>query len=151
MIDDYDGDMIKIDRLKEFFPDDGMEWNSGEKVNLQDVDIAINNFQQEETEPFGDTWEHLCMENKSTKWHIGRILYFINHPEEIKDIELDNYCDNGLIYPEPIIVDGNHRFLAALWLRKKGIMDKVNCRYGGREDILDYLTGKSNEYIQEII
>lgn len=30
-------------------------------------------------------------------------------------------------------------------------MDKVHCRYGGREDILDYLTGKSNEYLQEVV
>lgn len=73
-MDDYNGDMIKVDRLKEFFPDGGMEWNSGEKINLQDINIAISNSQQEETEPFGDTWEHLCMKNKSTKWHIGRIL-----------------------------------------------------------------------------
>lgn len=150
-MDDYNGNMIKIDRLKEFFPDGSMEWNTGEKVSLQDIDVAIRNHQLEEPEPFGDTWEHLCMESKSTKWHIGRILYFINHLEEIKDIELDNYCNNGLIYPKPIIVDGNHRFMAALWLRKQGTIDKVHCRYGGREDILDYLTGKSDEYLQEVI
>lgn len=123
-MDDYNGDMIKIDRLKEFFSDDGMEWNPGEKVNLQDIDTAIKNHQLEESEPFGDTWKYLCMENKSTKWHIGKILYYINHLEEIKDIELDNYCANGLIYPEPIIVDGNHRFMAALWLRGKGLWIK---------------------------
>lgn len=142
-MEEYNGDVIIINRLKEFFPDDSMEWNSGEKIKLHD--------KSEESEPFGDTWKHLCMENKSTEWHIGRILYFINHPEEIKDIELDNYCDNGLIYPEPIIVDGNHRFMTALWLRKRGIMDKIHCRYGGREDILNYLTGKSDEYLREVV
>lgn len=150
-MDNYNGDMVIIDRLIEFFPDTGIEWNSGEKVNLQNIDVAIINHQLEEPEPFGDTWEHLCMENKSTQWHIGRILYFINHPEEIKDIELDNYCDNGFIYPEPIIVDGNHRFMAALWLRKQCTMDKVHCRYGGREDILDYLTGRSDGYLMEVV
>ena len=150
-MDNYNGDMIKIDRLKEFFPDDGMEWNPNERIKLHDIDMAIENHQLEESEPFGDTWKNLCMENKSTKWHIGRILYFINHPEEIKNIELDNYCDNGLIYPEPIIVDGNHRFMAAMWLHDHGKMEKVHCRYGGREDILNYLTGKSDEYLMEVV
>ena len=35
--------------------------------------------------------------------------------------------------------------MAAMWLNDQGKMNKVHCRYGGRLDVLDYLTGKLNE------
>ncbi len=69
----------------------------------------------------------------------------INHPEEIRDIEIDNVCVDNYILPAPTIIDGNHRFMAAMWLNDQGKMDKVHCMYGGRMDLLDYLTGKTNE------
>lgn len=50
----------------------------------------------------------MCLENKSTEWHIGRVLYFIKHPEEI---EVDNICNGKYICPIPVIIDGNHRFM----------------------------------------
>ena len=145
----YNGDMILINRLAEFFPSESWSWNKGEVVELNDISLAIHEAQLEESSPFGDTWKHLCMENKSTEWHIGRIIYFINHPEEIKDIEIDNICVDNYILPAPTIIDGNHRFMAAMWLNYKGKMDKVHCMYGGRIDVLDYLTGKSNEIPDE--
>ena len=91
----------------------------------------------------------MCIEEKSTEYHIGRIIYFINHPEEIKDIIIDNLCMDYYIFPSPIIVDGNHRFVASLYLNEKGKMNKIHCRYGGRVDLLDYLTGDSNECPEE--
>ena len=145
MEEEYKGDMILIDRLSEFFPVDSWQWNEGEIIELDDVTCAIHDGQSEESEPFGDTWKHPCMENKSTEWHIGRILYFINHPDEIRDIEIDNLCSGDYIFPAPKIIDGNHRFMAAMWLNDQGKMNKVHCRYGGRMDVLDYLTGKLNE------
>lgn len=144
MEDNYTGDMILIDRLSEFYPNDSWLWNEGEVVELHDIACAIHKGQPEEPEPFGDTWKHPCMENKSTDWHIGRILYFINHPEEIRDIEIDNLYSEGYIFPVPSIIDGNHRFMAAMWLHKQGKMSKVHCRYGGRMDLLDYLVGKTD-------
>ena len=44
-----------------------------------------------------------------------------------------------------IRVDGNYRFMAAMWLHDQGKMEKVHCMYGGRTDLLDYLTGNTEE------
>lgn len=142
---EYNGDMILINRLSEFFAEDGWCWNENEPVKLDDIEKAMNDKQKEEAQPFGDTFKHLCMENKLTDWHIGRVIYFINHPEEIRDIEIDNLCIDNYILPSPIIVDGNHRFMAAMWLSDRGLKQKIHCRYGGRLDLLDYLSGKSDE------
>lgn len=142
-LDQYDGDMLILDRLSEYLPV-RWEWNDGEYIELDDIACAIHEAQAEESEPFGDHWKYPCMENKSTEWHIGRVLYFIKHPEEIKDIEIDNMCNGMHICPIPVIVDGNHRMLAAMWLYDQGKMDKVHCRYGGRTDLLDWLTGDSD-------
>lgn len=68
--------------------------------------LPIHDAISEVSEPYGDTWEHPVLEQKSKEWHIGRIIYFINHPKEIRDIEIDNECNNGFILPQPIIVDG---------------------------------------------
>lgn len=142
MEDEYKGDMLLIERISEFYPVNSWSWNQDEVIELDDIACAIHSGQPEESEPFGDTWKHLCIENKSTEWHIGRILFFIKHPEEIKDIEIDNLCSGNYIFPVPTIVDGNHRFMAAMWLHDQGKTEKVHCRYGGRMDLLDYLTGK---------
>ena len=144
-LEEYKGDMILIDRLSEFFPVNSWQWNEGEVIELDDITCAIHEAQPEESEPFGDTWKHMCMESKSTEWHIGRIVYFINHPEKIRDIEIDNLYSENYIFPVPTIIDGNHRFMAAMWLNDQGKMNKVHCRYGGRMDLLDYLTGKISE------
>ena len=145
MEEEYTGDMILINRLSEFYPVESWAWNDDEVVELGDISCAIHNGQAEESEPFGDTWKHLCMESKSTAWHIGRVIYFINHPEEIRDIEIDNLWSDRYIFPVPVIVDGNHRFLAAMWLHDQGRLDEVHCRYGGRTDLLDYLIGKTDQ------
>ncbi len=144
----YSGDMILINRLANFISNKTFEWNLGEPVTLQDISYAILLGQTEEIDPFGDDWKNPPLKNKSTKWHIGRVLYFINHPNEIKNIDIDNLCDNYNIFPIPLITDGNHRFLAAIWLHGQGKLDKVHCRYGGRVDLLNYLTG-SSEYCPE--
>lgn len=136
-------DEILIDRLAEFFPIDSWAWNEGETVGLDDIAAALHNKQSEEPEPYGDHW-NLSKESRTKRWHIGRVLYFIKHPDEIRDIEIDNVCDGMDICPIPIIVDGNHRFIAAMYLSSQGKMDRVYCRYGGRMDLLDYLIGKTD-------
>ena len=145
MMEEYFGDMVIIDRLAQFYPVDSWQWNHGEIIKLYDISCAIHNGQSEISEPFGDTWKHIALENKPTKWHIGRIIYFINHPEEIRDIEIDNVSYDGYIFPAPTILDGNHRFMAAMWLHDQNKMYKVHCRYGGRLDVLDYLKGEIDE------
>lgn len=54
-------------------------------------------------------------------------------------------CDGCYIAPIPVIVDGWHRYAAAAWLYKKGELDKISCKYGGREDVLQYLCGEIDE------
>lgn len=143
------GDMILISRLSYFTFYNNFKWNAGEPVTLEDISSAVFLGQVEEDMPFGDGWKNLPDESKPTKWHIGRVLYFINHPEEIKNIDIDNLCDGYNIFPIPIITDDNHRFLAAMWLHSQGKMDKVHCMYGGRTDLLDYLTGSSDYYPED--
>lgn len=141
----YEGDMIMIDRLSSLTFYNDYEWNCGEPITLDDISFAILSNQPEEIKPFGDNRKHFPEESKTTKWHIGRVLYFINHPDEIKNIDIDNVCEGFFdILPIPLITDGNHRFLAAIWLHSQGKMEKVHCRYGGRIDLLDYLTGSSD-------
>ncbi len=135
---------ILIKRLSNFFPINNWQWNNGEVIRLDDITRAIHKAQPEEIEPFGDDCKHPCLEERTTEWHIGRILYFVNHPEEIKDIEIDNLCEDNYILPIPVIIDGNHRFMATMWLNNQGLLKKVYCRYGGRTDVLDYLTGETN-------
>lgn len=79
----------------------------------------------------------------------GRIIYFINHVNEIRDIEIDNECNNGFILPQPLIVDGWHRYVAARWLYDQGKLKEIHCRYGGRVDVLEYLQGKTNSFDSE--
>lgn len=143
--DGYTGDMIMINRLSNLAFYNDFKWNTGEQVTLEDISLAMLSDQPEETMPFGNEQSGTVIGSKPTKWHIGRVLYFINHPHEIKNIDIDNVCEGFFdILPIPLITDGNHRFLAAIWLHSQGKMEKVHCRYGGRTDLLDYLTGSSD-------
>lgn len=141
-LEEYDGDIIRIDRLNDFLPDESWEWDLQGEINLDDISIAVHEALTENSEPYGDTWEHPVLERRSRDWHIGRIIYFINHPDEIRDIDIDNECDGKYILPKPIIVDGWHRYAAARWLYDQGKLTKIHCRYGGRVDVLEYLQGK---------
>lgn len=152
-LEEYKGDIIRIDRLIEFLPEEYWSWdeNEREKINLDDISIAIHEAQLEISEPYGDTWKHPVLEHKNKDWHIGRIIYFINHAGEIKDVEIDNPCSGGFILPAPIIVDGWHRWAAARWLYDQERLSEIHCRYGGRVDVLEYLQGKTDELLLEII
>lgn len=73
-------------------------------------------------------------------WDYGRIRYFYERllaGETLDAINVDNKCDYGHIYPVPILLDGHHRLAAAHLARVPIIL--VN--YGGRLDLLRYLTG----------
>lgn len=141
-LEEYNGDIIRIDRLIDFLPDESWEWDLQGEINLDDISIAIHEALPENSEPYGDTWKHPVLERRSRDWHIGRIIYFINHPDEIRDIDIDNECDGKYILPKPVIVDGWHRYAAARWLYDQGKLTKIHCRYGGRVDVLEYLQGK---------
>lgn len=83
-------------------------------------------------ETFNHEWDRID--------HIRRILYFAENSHEIKGISIDNQVLNGSILPIPVIVDGNHRLMAAIYLG----MSYVECGYGGREDLLYYLTDETD-------
>ena len=73
-------------------------------------------------------------------WDYGRIRFFYERllaGDTLGAIEVDNVCDHGRIYPEPIVLDGHHR-LAASHLAGARI---ILASYGGRVDLLRYLTG----------
>ena len=150
-IEEYAGDSIRIDRLIEFLPTEHWSWDETGEIYLDDISVAIHEAVTEISEPYGDTLEHPVFERKSRKWHIGRIIYFINHPMEIKDIEIDNECSCNFILPQPVIVDGWHRYAAARLLYDQNKLSKIYCRYGGREDLLLYLKGETDEFLDEAI
>lgn len=125
------------------------EWDETGKIDLDDISIAIQEDLQEIPEPYGDTWRHPVLEQRTRDWHIGRIIYFIKHPDEIRDIEIDNECSGGYILPQSVIVDGWHRYAAARWLFDQGKLCEIHCIYGGRMDVLQYLQGTINEYPNE--
>ena len=99
-LEEYNGDIIRIDRLIEFLPTEHWSWDETGEINLNDISIAIHEAIPEISNPYGDTWKHPVLEQKSREWHIGRIIYFINHPIEIKDIEIDNECSDNFILPQ---------------------------------------------------
>ena len=150
-LEEYNGDIIRIDRLIEFLPTEHWSWDETGEINLNDISIAIHEAVSEIPDPYGDTWKHPVLEQKSREWHIGRIIYFINHPMEIRNIEIDNECNSIFILPKPVIVDGWHRYAAARWLYDQGRLSEIHCIYGGREDLLLYLKGETDEFLEEAI
>lgn len=147
----YDGDVILIEKLIEFLPEEHWEWDDEGKIDLEDISVAIHEGIQEILDPYGDTCKHPVLEKRTREWHIGRILCFIKHPNEICDIEIDNECNNGYILPQSVIVDGWHRYAATRWLFDQGKLFKIHCRYGGMLDVLDYLKGNLSEYLEDIL
>lgn len=126
-----------------------MGWSGS--IDLNDISIARHEGLPEISDPYGDTWKYPVLEHRTRDWHIGRILYFIKRPNEIRDLEIDNKCSGGYILPQPVIVDGWHRYAAARWLFDQGKLSEIHCKYGGRIDVLKYLQGRTNDIPEEII
>ena len=94
-------------------------------------------------------FEHISMKERYPKdnsligpfeYDYGRIAYFlaeIAYGEGLRPIEIDNMCDSGNIYAVAVILDGCHR-LAAVILAKQTL---IAATYGGRIDLLEWLTG----------
>ena len=141
---EYTDEIISIRRLLEFIPTDDLEWDESGVITMDDISNAIDKI-PELSEPYGDTYAYPVREQKSREWHIGRIIYFIRHPDEITGIEIDNECFNGLISVQPFIVDGWHRWAAAIWLYNKNTFKQISCKYGGRLDVLEYLKDEIDE------
>ena len=61
-INEYDGDVIRLDRLIEFIPSEHWEWDSTGKITLDDISDGIQNNVKEISEPYGDTWKYPALE-----------------------------------------------------------------------------------------
>ncbi len=73
-------------------------------------------------------------------WDYGRVRHFYERlvaGETLDPIELDNECGPEWIYPIPVVLDGHHRLAASHLVNAPIIL----ASYGGRVDLLRYLTG----------
>lgn len=77
-------------------------------------------------------------------WHGGRVADLVDRirkGEDVGPIQIDNFCDAGNIYPEVVVLDGHHRLVAAYLLG----VETIEAIYGGRTDLLEWLTGQSDK------
>lgn len=73
-------------------------------------------------------------------YDLGRVRYFVDRlqaGEELDPIMVDNVCDGGHIYPQPLVLDGHHRFVAYRLTKRP----TIPAHYSGRVDLLEYLKG----------
>ncbi len=93
----------------------------------------------------GEPWllaEYYDAENWSPEEHAARVRYIMQSPELRKlPIEIDCAVHANHILAQPVVLDGWHRLHAAWALGSHTIPGE----FGGRLDLLDYLTGKTKE------
>jgi len=97
---------IEVEKLKQHFPNP-ITWDDI-TVTMDDIISNINQVKEIE-EQFPFQWDIERFNNRchyTKKWHIGRIKYFVNHPDKIKPLKL--IFEDGKIK----FYDGCHRFLA---------------------------------------
>jgi len=128
-------ELLLMERLQEYISTP-FYWNSIE-IYLQDIENYIHHTKHklhnfDRCDVYMDVW------NKRD--HIKRILYFIDYPEKIDAIHINNRCADSKIYPVPFIEDGQHRFLASAYRKEK----YIPVIYNGLIDLLEYLKGDSD-------
>lgn len=103
-----------------------------EGVTAQEVQVKFKKGAIATQIPHGDNFKYPVVQ-RDKQYHIARVIYFIEHPSEIKDIEIDNVCE-GLcyIYPQARVIDGWHRLMAAYILG----FSTIKVFYCGRTDLL---------------
>ena len=132
-------DYIKVKRLRQYikFP---INWGNIE-ITYKDIIEGIKNNIPEQKDIFATSWTDVNKGDEVDKeWHIGRILYFINNPDKIESIVLDNVCTFSSILPIPIIIDGHHRYIATV-IRND---EFIPAKYSGLVSLLEYLKGESD-------
>lgn len=134
-------DMAGID-VKEIW-----SWPDSPPISLDEVNAEKEHGLLGNKEPYGDTWKHPVKVKRNKEYHISRIIYFMDHPEEISGIEVDNPCSDNGILPGCVIIDGWHRIAVGILLKLK----KVSIEYGGRSDVEDYISGKTDKRPEDIL
>lgn len=112
----------------------------GEPVTTQDVKDFLSTGKHGTEIPYGNN-HNMIPDVKDKDYHISRVAYFVQHPEEITDIDVDNQCIGMHITSRAIVTDGWHRLMAAYILG----LETIEVNYGGRVDVLEYLQGLRNE------
>jgi hypothetical protein len=123
-------DMIRVDRLMQFLPFEHCCDSIG--IEMDELIGAMPN-----AVPVAG---HVPYSSRDFAYHVGRVKHFIESGIP-SPIVLDNVCGRGSIYPVPVLLDGHHRFLAAM----ERYDEFIPCHYGGRTDLLLWLTGESDD------
>jgi len=116
-------DSINLNTLKGIIGEE-VYW-IGQTINLDKARKGINKVSEINT-MFEDFSE------QTKEWHLGRIKYFVNNPNFITPITIDDNCCGNVQ-----IIDGNHRYLAKLILNH----GKIDCSYSGLVSTLEHLKG----------
>lgn len=58
--EEYNGDIIKLDKLIEFIPSEHWSWDESGEIDMEDISIALCNGVDEVPEPYGDESEIHC-------------------------------------------------------------------------------------------
>lgn len=125
-------DKLRVERLWALYI--WPEWN------LPMRGMTVEKLLAYRTQPAYVSDEARTRKRPTRAWDYGRIRHFYERilgGDTLDAIEVDNVCDHGRIYPEPILLDGHHR-LAASHLAGRRI---ILASYSGRVDLLRYLTG----------
>lgn len=141
---------IFVDRLIDMSgikKEEALSWPGSDPISPKDVLTAKASGVSGCNEPYGDTWKYPVAQERNRDYHIARIIYFMEHPDKIDGIEVDNPCFDDSILPGCTIIDGWHRLAAAILLE----LPKINIEYGGRLDIEDYISGKTDIRPEEML
>lgn len=141
-------DRVLVSRLMKFFLEGLDPWGCEPSFSLEmvdgvsDEDIKILGADNPTTRPDTTLWDQPIYR----RWHAARVCWMVRNPNSLDvPIVIDNECSGGRIYPNPVIIDGWHRLFASVVLKRR----KIPVSYGGREDLLNYLTGKTREAPEE--
>jgi hypothetical protein len=80
-------------------------------------------------------------EERDEAYDRGRIAFFRDQFLEgvkVTPLQLDCQCSGGRVYALPVMIDGWHRFSAALLAK----IERVDVQFSGRVDLLRYLQGR---------
>ena len=141
--------IIRISRLLEFTPKNWDPWGCSPEFTW---DFLAKNIPRPHDlargvvkargakEMFDEIRPHDSKKAFDRHWHVQRIAWLLSNPEDMAfPISVDNVT-MGDILPVPDIIDGWHRVYAHRLLGRRSII----ASYGGRVDVLQYLTGEVN-------